>query len=333
MALSEFSLIDRFFRAPRMSAADSSVNLGIGDDAALVTVPPGHQLVVCADTLVQGVHFLETIAARDLGYRALAVNLSDIAAMAAEPRWYTLCLTMPELDERWLHQFCLGLVDAAAGGGLSLIGGDTTAGPLAVSLQLLGLVEPGQCVTRSGAQPGDWVYVTGSLGDAAAGLAQLRMAAVASKQGAASPRSAHQQYLIDRFHRPSPRVAEGALLRGKASSCIDISDGLLADLGHICTQSAVGARIEASSLPLSPALRALAPAEALAYALTGGDDYELCFTVPPDRRRQLETLLAAEGCRFACIGTMVDGSGVVCVDQHGVPIEGQPAGYEHFRPR
>jgi thiamine-monophosphate kinase len=330
MALAEFSLIDRFFRQPNLCPEDDNIVAGIGDDAALLRVPPGRQLVVCADTLVQGVHFPEYTAAGDIGYRALVVNLSDIAAMAAEPRWYTLCLTLPTLDDVWLQDFCQGMVDAATPAALSLIGGDTTAGPLSVSVQMLGLVAPGKALRRSGAQSGDAIYVTGYLGDAAAGLAQLQGA-----DAALSIDGTHRHYLTERFYRPRPRLAEAGLLHDIATSCIDISDGLLADLGHICTQSRVAARIEAAALPLSVALSTLPRSQALDYALAGGDDYELCFTVPVAQCAQLEQRFAEHGSLCRRIGEVVDqtvgGTGVRCLDENGGTLMPAAAGYEHFR--
>lgn len=314
MSLSEFGLIERFFRQARL--AGGGVDLGIGDDAALLSVPAECQLVVAADTLVQGVHFPEGLAAADIGYRALAVNLSDMAAMAALPRWYTLCLTLPAADEIWLSGFCDGL--AAAGGGIGLIGGDTTRGPLCVSLQILGLVPRGAALLRSGAAVGDGVYVTGTLGDAAAGLALIQSG------------HAGDDTLRQRFLRPTPRLREAALLAGRASACIDISDGLLADLGHICEASGVAARVQLSKLPCSPALKQAFPARAQEFALAGGDDYELCFTVPPGQENVLAERFGSAGCRLHRIGEIVAGAGVCCVDANGDTLMPKRVGYEHF---
>lgn len=322
MPLSEFSAIQHYFMQDSLRQDADGVVLGIGDDAAVLAPPAGQQLVVSADTLVQGVHFPSDSAPKDIGYRSLAVNLSDLAAMAATPRWYTLCLTAPALEDAWLSEFCAGLAAAARGTGIALVGGDTTSGPLTISVQVMGSVEAGTALQRYGASPGDGIYVTGTLGDAAAGLALLE-----SEQAP----SISIDHLIDRFLRPTPRLVESRLLVNRASSCIDISDGLLADLGHICERSAVAAEIWADQLPLSPELKECSGEQALANALAGGDDYELCFTVPPAAEPGL--LAEFEQQRLECtrIGQVIEGSGVRCLDARGNLIQGLRAGYEHFR--
>lgn len=322
MALSEFALIRRFFQRRALVGEDSATILGIGDDAAIIDAPADRQLVVAADTLVESVHFPASTPAQHIGYRALAVNLSDLAAMGAEPRWYTLCLTMPQVDERWLEDFCGGLQRASAGLRLGLIGGDTTSGALAVSVQILGLVRPGGGLLRSGARVGDAVFVTGTTGDAAAGLALLQAGAVASDR---------DRYLVDRFYRPEPRLAVAALLPEVATSCIDISDGLLADLGHICRASGVGARIRAADLPLSEALASRGRGRALPLALGGGDDYELCFTAPVQQLSAVRDMARRTGTRCTRIGEIVAEPGVDCVDENNATLALKQVGYEHFR--
>lgn len=269
MALGEFDLIRRYFT--NLGAAEG-VALGVGDDGAVLDIPPGHQLVSVMDTLVAGVHFPEDTTPFDIGYRALAVNLSDLAAMGAEPRWFTLALTLPKADETWLTGFAAGLRSLAERFGIALVGGDTTRGPLTITVQAEGLVPIGQALRRSGARPGDGIYVTGTLGDAAAGLAL--------HQGSLQTDGDTAEFLRSRFFRPEPRVQTGLALRGMATACIDVSDGLLQDLGHVLAASGVGARLELDRLPLSAALRQSADQRACELALSGGDDYELCFTLP-----------------------------------------------------
>lgn len=322
MALTEFAMIARYFSNSALSAGADDIILGIGDDAAVLEVPQGQQLVVAADTLVESVHFPAASAGELVGFRALATNLSDMAAMGAQPRWYTLCLTAPKLDPAWLESFCRGLAGAAAGTGVSLVGGDTTAGPLSVSIQIMGLVATGTALTRSGAQPGDAIYVTGSLGDAAAGLELL--------QAEKTPARQFDDFLRMRFSRPQPRLQEAALLRGMATSCIDISDGLLADLGHICECSSVGARLELDAIPVSAELFAYAGKRAHNLATSGGDDYELCFTVPAHCAAQLEKAFQGHGLHITRIGTVVARPGIQCFDSQGKLVESARSGFQHF---
>ena len=243
--------------------------------------------MVTVDTIVAGVHFPPDTSAEDIGYRALAVNLSDIAAMGAMPAWATLALTMPAADESWLEGFCAGFFSLARAHDVTLIGGDTTAGPLTVTVQIMGHVPAGKALRRSGAQPGDLVFVSGHLGDAAAGLALIEKRADTSN-------AAHRDFLIERFLRPVPRIGLGKALRGLASATIDISDGLGADLGHILEASGVGARIDPDRLPRSRALiETFEPMRAFELALSGGDDYELCFTLAPERVRLIPDIEAA----------------------------------------
>ena len=271
MSLGEFQLIDRFFSALGRSRSD--VVLGVGDDGAILRAPAGTELVMVTDTLVEGVHFPRGSSARSIGHRALAVNLSDLAAMGAEPAWALLALTLPSVEADWLEQFASGFATLALEHDVALVGGDTTSGPLCITVQLVGFVPQGLGLRRSGAQVGDDIYVSGTLGDAAAGL-----------QGASS-------VLRERFEFPHPRVALGQKLRTRASAAMDVSDGLLADLSKLAAASGVVAEIEITDLPLSPELtRVCDPASAIAYALTGGDDYELLFTLSPAQRDDLTGL-------------------------------------------
>jgi thiamine-monophosphate kinase len=316
--IGEFDIIGRYFTRPDR---DPDVLLGVGDDAAVLAVDG--LTAVTVDTLVAGVHFPDGIAPNLLGYRLMAVNLSDLAAMGAEPRWCTLALTLPKPDEIWLEGFSRGLFELADRYGVSLVGGDLTRGPLTVTLQLLGTVERGRVLTRAGGKIGDDVYVTGTLGDSAAGIALINERVEAAAGSAAAA-------LKERFYRPVPRVEAGLALRALASAAIDVSDGLLADLGHICERSGCGAVIEAESVPVSAELLTMFPPQiALAHALGGGDDYELCFTAPPSRAPKIETALAGTGAVPKRIGQLVAGGGVVCT-REGEPFTPPARGYRHF---
>lgn len=321
MALTEFELIDRYFRRHALSRDD--VALGIGDDAAVVRTHEGCELVVTTDTLVAGVHFPLQTAPADIGHRALAVTLSDLAAMGARPAWASLALTFPAADEAWVKGFSVGFFALAAREDVALIGGDTTRGPLTITVTAHGWVPAGQAIRRSGARLDDGIYVSGSLGDAALALALL-------KEGQELPAS-YRWHLNERFFRPLPRVQLGVFLRGIASSAIDISDGLAADLGHLLEASGIGARIEAEALPCSAALRALAePSQALKLALTGGDDYELCFTVPPSLEHGLKAWPEGQECPLTLIGRIVAEAGLHIVDGAGSELKLAETGYRHF---
>jgi thiamine-monophosphate kinase len=316
--IGEFEIIARYFTRPDR---DPDVLLGVGDDAAVLAVDG--LTAVTVDTLVPGVHFPDGMAPNLLGYRLMAVNLSDLAAMGAEPRWCTLALTLPKPDERWLDGFSRGLFELAERHGVSLVGGDLTRGPLTLTLQLMGGVERGRVLTRSGGKVGDDIYVTGTLGDSAAGIALIteRVDAAPGSAGAA---------LKERFYRPVPRVEAGIALRSLANAAIDVSDGLLADLGHICERSGCGAVIDVESVPVSAELLSTFPPQiALAHALGGGDDYELCFTAPPSRAPQIEAALEGTGATPKRIGQLVAGRDVSCV-RDGEPFEPRVLGYRHF---
>ncbi|MEW5756673.1 MAG: thiamine-phosphate kinase [Pseudomonadota bacterium] len=319
MARSEFSLIASYFS--RLGAARDDVRLGVGDDAAIVTVAAGYELAIAVDTMVSGVHFFPDTDPYLIGYKLLAVNLSDMAAMGAEPNWMTLALTVPQADEHWLEDFSKGLADLALAHGVQLIGGDTTRGPLTLSLQIHGLVPQGTALMRKGAQPGDLIFVTGTLGDAGLGL---KIA-----QGALTVSGAERDYLLGRLHRPTPRVELGMALRAVATSAIDVSDGLLADLGHILEASGVGAQIQLEQLPLSNAYRNAQPEVDYSAALGGGDDYELCFTAPAQQQQNIIERAQKTNTPITCIGTITPAPGIIC-RLHGNTYQPKLNGYDHF---
>jgi len=313
----------------RCAVAREDVRLGIGDDAALLAMPAGHILAVSTDTLVAGVHFPKSTRAFDIGWKSLAVNLSDLAAMGATPAWATLALTLPDADAQWVGQFADGFAALAGEFKLALVGGDTTQGLLNITVTVHGFVPDGAALLRSGARAGDGVYVTGTLGDAAAGLRILA-------QGEGTPgndrSTTSRAILIERLDRPTPRVAQGLALRGRASACIDISDGLVADLGHICAASGVAAEIDAESLPASSALFGLCDAPTRhALQLAGGDDYELCFTAADAEAASLLGDLARGGCGATRVGRIIAGHGVNIRDAGGNPVAVMRPGWEHFR--
>ncbi|MBA2591301.1 MAG: thiamine-phosphate kinase [Gammaproteobacteria bacterium] len=313
MPISEFDIIARYFTPASVGRDD--VLVGVGDDGAVLQVPAGSALVVSTDTLVRDVHFSDDYSPEDIGYKALAVNLSDLAAMAAQPAWASLALTLPRADEGWIADFARGFFDVAEAHGVALVGGDLTRGPLTITVGVYGFAPTGLSLRRSGARPGDEIFVTGTLGDAALCLAGLP--------------SPHRAYLETRLRRPTPRVAEGLSVRGLASGGIDISDGLAADLGHLLTQSGCGATVYLDRLPLSPALRALDdPDRRRALALAGGDDYELCFTVPPQQRPVLESRW--RGAPITCIGRIESSPGLRWISADGSAYHPPREGYRHF---
>ncbi len=322
MPAGEFELIERHFT--RRGAAREDVLAGVGDDGAVVAVPRDGTLVMALDTIVEGLHFPAGFDARYVGHRALAVNLSDLAAMGAEPAWALLGLTLPAADEHWLTGFSAGLDALARRYAVALVGGDTARGPLTVTMTLAGTVPPGQAIFRDGARAGDDLWVSGTPGDAAAGLAII--------EGRQPAQGRAREALLGRFQQPQARVALGIALRGIATACIDVSDGLVADLDKLCRASGVGADIESRELPLSAGLCSVAGMEArLAYALGGGDDYELLFTAAPAERARIAALDA--GVVLRRIGSVSDVA--------GVRVDGEPPerdaghGFDHFadRPR
>ncbi len=312
-AAGEFELIERYFMRP---VRDPAVLVAGGDDAAVVD--PGGPIALAIDTLVAGVHFPEGCPPHALGHRVLAVNLSDMAAVAAEPRWATLALTVPAPDADWLDAFAAGLYELAERFGVALVGGDLTRGPLTLTLQIAGPVA--RPLTRSAGRAGDDVYVTGTLGDAAAGLEAMTGGALADEDGA----------LARRFLYPEPRVAAGRALADLAHAAIDVSDGLVADLGHIAGRSGCGAEVEIEALPLSAQLAAAAGlGRARELALAGGDDYELCFTAPAAAADSLHAAFDALETRLTRIGRLTDTGTVEC-RLDGVPVTLAAAGYVHF---
>jgi len=317
----EFELIKRLQAAICASSSPyrGSCVLGIGDDAALMDVPAGRQLVACTDSLVEGVHFPADTAPAAVGHKALAVNLSDLAAMGAEPAWFLLALTLPAADAGWLAEFAQGMARLAADSGIFLAGGDVTSGPLNICVTAMGLVEPGRALTRSGARPGDRVVVSGRPGAAAHALHLMH--------------SGEQPEIAERaaLDFPVPRLALGRALRGLATSCIDLSDGLLADLGHILENAGVGAELELLRLPCPPSMSSLPPPERWPLQLSGGDDYELCFTVPPSKLAGLEELALTCDVELTVIGKITDDGGLVARQPDGSTYQAQNSGYEHFR--
>ncbi len=320
--LGEFDVIRRFFTG--IGAVRSDVVLGVGDDAALLQVPAEAELAAAVDTLVAGRHFPHDSDARSIGYRALAVNLSDLAAMGATPAWATLALTLPSADPEWLERLSGGFSDLARAHGVALVGGDTTSGPLTVSVQILGHVARGSALRRGGAQAGDLLAVTGTLGDAGAGLALVTAPGRRDLSTAA-------RELIERFEYPTPRVEFGAAARGIASAAMDLSDGLAGDLPKLASASGLAAHVELERLPLSQALLAEASAQqARDWALGAGDDYELLLAVPPSRYNVLAALAVRLNLRLTRIGELRRGIGVTWAWQ-GEPITLRLQGYDHFR--
>ena len=313
----EFDLIERIRR--RAATRRNDVVLGIGDDAALLQVPAGRLLVVATDTLNAGVHFPEDTAPADIGWKALAVNLSDLAAMGATPAWCTLSLSMPHGDDAWVDAFLDGFLSLAGTHDVALVGGDTTRGPLSVCVTVHGFVTPGGVLRRDAAKVGDDIWVSGTLGDAAAALVQWRAGAVIAEA------------LRERLDRPVPRVQLGLALVGVANAAIDVSDGVLADLAHVCAASGVGAEVEVDALPASETLRSMFEGDARRHAqATGGDDYEICFTAPASSRDAVETGARDSGIAVTRVGRIVDGRGVRAADADGTTWVPANAGYRHF---
>lgn len=317
--LGEFELIRQFFASARCAQACAGVDLGIGDDCALLTLPAGEQLAVSTDTLVAGVHFPEGADAFLLAQRGLAAAVSDLAATGAAALGFTLALTLPAADPVWLKAFAQGLDRMAGLCGLALVGGDTTRGPLSMTFTVMGSVPVGQALTRSGARAGDLLCVGGSLGDAAAALPLVLGQATAAAEIA--------QPLLARYWTPQPQLALGMALRGKATAALDISDGLLADCAHLATASAMAVQIELSRLPIAEAaLALLGEARAQQCALAGGDDYRLVFSLPAHELQSLQ----AQWPQVTVIGRVICGSGVQLFDASGQQLPLPVGGYQHF---
>ena len=318
--MKEFELIRQIQRETSVAYSagfEHGVILGIGDDAAVLELPAGQHLVAAADTMNAGVHFPADTLAFDIGHKCLAVNLSDLAAMGASPRWALLSLSLPQADPQWAHQFSEGFKKLAQAHSVTLVGGDTTRGPMSISVTILGCVEPGKQLTRSGARPGDLLVVSGATGGAAFVLARLQ-----------AGQTVADRRLLD---RPQPRVGLGLALAGHASACIDISDGLLADLGHVLKASECGARIEIDKLPVDDLFEGLGKEQIRQYQLSGGDDYELLFTLPPRHRDWLAKLASNLDIPLTIIGEITAQAGIRCVDGDGYDYRPAGAGFEHFR--
>jgi thiamine-monophosphate kinase len=319
----EFNLIQRFFTKPTPQA-----DLGVGDDAALIRVQPNHQLVVSTDMSVAGVHFFADTAPYLIGWKSLAVNVSDIAAMGAVPKWATLAIALPDIDEHWLAEFSRGFFACAAAFGVDLIGGDTTRGDLNISVTIMGEVPTNQALRRDGAKVGDEIWVSGELGAAAFALAKLQ-----DKSGQFDEIDAPElERLLPSLHQPQPRVALGLALRGIASSAIDISDGLLADLGHILARSTVGAELLWTHIPHAKLQHSdLHLSHIQQMALAGGDDYELCFTAPAHFHDNILEIGKQLDVQLSCIGHIMAGEGLIVRDAAGVEIKLTQQGFDHFQ--
>lgn len=315
----EFDLIARYFTRPT-----SRARLGVGDDCALLAVSPDCELAVSTDTLVSGTHFFADADPAKLGHKALAVNLSDLAAMGAVPRYATLALTLPAIDHGWLAAFARGFFVLADEFGVELVGGDTTRGPLSMTLTVFGEIGSGRALRRDGAQDGDDVWISGTLGAAALALKHMQSALALKPEVIARA--------APRLHLPTPRVALGQALVGIATAAIDVSDGLVADLGHLCRRSSLSAALDWSGVPLSPVLLSVPPALRIECALSGGDDYELCFTAPAGWRAKVEAAGARAGVAVTRAGTMrrSERPGVSVRDERGAELAAGAAGYDHF---
>ncbi|HEX4051426.1 MAG TPA: thiamine-phosphate kinase [Steroidobacteraceae bacterium] len=331
--MDESELIRRFFSS--LGARRSDVSLGIGDDAAVLAVSPGCELVMTTDALVEGVHFLPGAPPRSLGHRALAVNLSDIAAMGASPSWMLLSLILPQAQEAWLAEFCAGLAPLAERHAVALVGGNLSRGPLSITVELAGLVPAGRALRRQGARPGDALYVSGTPGDAAAG--RLLVQYPTARSNTPATQRADRTALMARFEYPTARVALGEGLRSLASACIDVSDGLAVDARRMLAASGCAAQIDAALLPLSQSLQAFTDQagwsveQTLRLALCGGEDYELCFCAAPERESALHALAATLGERVTRIGAVTAGAGVsVTWSNSDAPQLLEQSMFDHF---
>ncbi|MEI6893406.1 MAG: thiamine-phosphate kinase [Colwellia sp.] len=318
--MKEFELIKHFFTKQLINRKD--VVLGIGDDCAVLSPIENQNIVVTTDTLVAGVHFPHNTSPRAIGHKAVAVNLSDIAAMGAKPSWLSLALTLPSVDEAWLREFCEGVFELCEFYNVELIGGDTTQGPLSITITAQGLTPKGSYLSRSGAKSGDWLYVTGDLGDAALALQQIT--------GKVDLEPQFIDIIKNKLDYPKPRILAGLILREYASSAIDLSDGLIADLGHICQASNVGANVVLDALPLSTIMRdSLLFDDGIVLALSGGDDYELLFTISEDNKVGMETAMSHSGTPVTCIGQL-NTSQTISTTLNNKPTQIKTVGFEHF---
>lgn len=323
--MKEFDLIGNYFAKGGYVRKD--VLLGIGDDAAVTKVPVGQCVVTTTDTIVEGVHFLPESAPESIAHRAIAVNLSDLAAMGAQPAWISLSLSLPSINESWIKAFSEKIHSLSHYFSFQLIGGDTVQGPLSITVTAQGFIPDNNQITRSGAEPGDWLFVTGSLGDAGVGLDLLQ-----NKVAVSNPK--HASYLKNRHWFPTPRVLAGTTLRRIATSCIDISDGLIQDLKHVISRSGVGVIVHLDKLPISEAITKNIEhrIDAITYAATAGDDYELLFTVPEEQRVHIETALASYDIPVTRIGQITGATGKIDLRLNEKPFEFESTklGFEHF---
>ena len=319
--MGEFDLIKRYFSRKSLQ---NDVVLSVGDDCAITSIPTGYQLAITTDTLVEGTHFLPSISPADLAYKSVAVNLSDLAAMGAKPTWMSLALTLPEIKEAWLAEFSQSLFAILDRYGVSLIGGDTTKGSLSITFTAQGFLPENKGLFRHQAKVGDWIFVSGFLGDSAVGLDLLLQNRKIENES--------DRYFIQRHLHPTPRVELGLALRSFSCCALDISDGLLADLGHILERSQVGAEIYLENLPLSRHLcTQYEQTQAEKFALTGGEDYELCFTVSEEKREEMEQVLRSQGIKVTCIGKILPQTSVLNLLKNGEKVA-LPAhcGFDHF---
>lgn len=326
--MNEFELIKQYFQTPSQPKRNDVI-LGIGDDAAILQIPPNKQLITTVDTLVENIHFFADTDPADIAYKALAVNLSDLAAMATEPAWFTLALTLPTINESWLAKFSAGLFKLAQNYQVQLIGGDTTHGPLSITIQTFGFTAPGQAIRRDGAKSGDLIYVTGEVGTAAFALTYLQNLKSGTTPLKLSTFAATE--IQAKLLRPTPRVREALAIQPYLHAAIDISDGLAADLNHILTSSQVGATLWLQNLPISPIVQQHCSAEIYyPLALSGGDDYELCFTIAAKNQQTVEKSLTDLRCPFRQIGQIDAERGLRCVQADGQYMKLDNLGYQHF---
>ncbi|WP_315568020.1 thiamine-phosphate kinase [Haemophilus parahaemolyticus] len=319
--MGEFDLIKRYFLRKSLQ---NDVILSVGDDCAITSIPRGYQLAITTDTLVEGTHFLPSISPTDLAYKSVAVNLSDLAAMGATPAWVSLALTLPEIKEEWLAEFSQSLFAILERYGVSLIGGDTTKGPLSITLTAQGFLPENQGLFRHQAKAGDWIFISGFLGDSAAGLDLLLQNRKIENES--------DRYFIQRHLHPTPRVELGLALRSFSCCALDISDGLLADLEHILECSQVGAEIYLENLPFSRHLCIqYEQTQAEKFALTGGEDYELCFTVSEEKREEMEQVLRLQGIKVTCIGKILPQTSGLNLLKNGEKVTlPEHCGFDHF---
>jgi thiamine-monophosphate kinase len=317
--MNEFDLIKHFFSEQAVKRKD--VLLGIGDDCAIVKVNERQNIAVTTDTLVSGVHFPENTHPKAIGHKVIAVSLSDLAAMGAEPAWVSLALTMPSVDKDWLAEFSSGIFELCEYFNVQLIGGDTTKGPLSITVTAQGFTPLNKHLTRAGAKPGDWIYVTGKIGDAALALMHI--------QNKITIEDIHIEKTQSKLDFPKPRLLAGQMLRDYASAALDISDGLLSDLQHLCHASKVGANVVLDAVPISQVMKDTLGDKAIEVAINGGDDYELIFTISDAKKVAMETALNQTGVAITCIG-QINHSDKITTTMNERIVDINAAGFEHF---